>query len=60
MRINRLEFVILMLLSVFMVKNTFILADMERGFNATGGEIFSLLIPAWVIFTRLKTIKKEK
>ena len=37
----------------------FTIADMERGYNATGGEIFVLLIPflVWAIKDSIKEMK---
>ncbi len=60
MKINKFEFVVLMILSLIIVHNTFILADMERGFNATGGEVFSIALPMLIIYWRLKTVQKQK
>jgi len=39
----------------------FYLADLERGFNATGGEIFFPLIPfvIWGIAKTIKDLRKE-
>lgn len=60
MKLNRFEFVILFVLSLIVVQNQFILADMERGFNATGGEVFILALPMTLIYFRLQTVKKSK
>lgn len=60
MKLNRFSFIVYMLLSIIIVQNTFIIADMERGFNATGGEVFILALPIMIIHWRLQTIKKSK
>ncbi len=59
MKIKRFEFLVLFVLSVLIVQNSFILADMERGFDATGGEVFTLALPMMIIYWRLKTILKQ-
>ena len=39
----------LLTLAVVLVIALFTLGDVARGYNATGGEIFSLALPLWVI-----------
>lgn len=39
----------LLVLSIALVVSLFTLGDIARGYNATGGEIFSLALPLWVI-----------
>ena len=39
----------LLVLSIALVVSIFTLGDVERGYNATGGEILSLAFPLWII-----------
>ena len=39
----------LLVLSVAVVFSIFTLGDVARGYNSTGGEIFSLALPLWIV-----------
>lgn len=60
MKLNRFWFGFLLGLTPFIIQNAFMLADLERGFNATGGEVFTIALPLLIFKWRLWTVEQNK
>lgn len=60
MKLNRFWFGFLLGLMPFIIQNAFMLADLERGFNATGGEVFMIALPLLIFKWRLWTVEQNK
>jgi hypothetical protein len=63
MKLNVFWFVFLFILSIMLIPLIFQVADLERGYNATGGEVFTIALPYLVLKWRIWTveqIEKEK
>ena len=58
MKINRFWFAIFLTVSIFVIAAVFALGDLERGYDALGGEVFVLALPFLVIRWREWSIKK--
>ena len=60
MKLNRFWCGFLLGLTPFIIQNAFMLADLERGFNATGGEVFTIALPLLIFKWRLWTVEQNK
>lgn len=63
MKLNRFYFGLLMGLCPWVISWAFEYADNFRGYNSLGGEMFTLLLPIFVVVWRnwtVEKIKKEK
>lgn len=58
MKINRFWFGVLLALSIMIIPLAFQIGDIERGFDALGGEIFAVALPFLVIRWREWSIEK--
>ena len=58
MKINRFWFAVFLTVSIFVIAAVFALGDLERGYDALGGEVFVLALPFLVIRWREWSIKK--
>ena len=59
MSYSKAKWILLTVIFLLLTPFVFRLADMERGFDATGGEIFFPLIP-FLIYAISKTVKDIK
>lgn len=53
-------FVSSLILSIFLVVWCFEYADSVRGYNALGGEIFTIMLPAWIVTNKINALKQNK
>jgi hypothetical protein len=58
MKINRFWFAVFLTASIFIIAAAFNLGDLERGYDALGGEVFTLALPFLVIRWREWSIEK--
>ena len=59
MKISGFWFGVLFAFSIVLIAVTFALGDFERGYDALGGEVFTLALPLLVIKWREWSIEKE-
>ena len=62
-KLNNIWFSILMAFSFLVAFSSFYLADIERGYDSLGGEVFTLSLPILILnwwISSLETPKKEK
>ena len=55
---NNFWFGLLLGVSVMLIPLSFLYADLERGYNATGGEVFMIALPILVMWWRRWSIKR--
>ena len=55
---NNFWFGLLLGVSVMLIPLSFLYADLERGYNATGGEVFMIALPILVMWWRRWSIKQ--
>lgn len=60
MKLNVFWFVFLFILSIMLIPLFFQVADLERGYNATGGEVFMIALPYLVLKWRVWTVEQTK
>lgn len=60
MKLNRFLFGFLLGLTPLIIQKAFMLADLERGFNATGGEVFTIALPLLIVQWRLWTVEQNR
>ena len=60
MKLSAFWFGFLLCLSIVIIPVAFILGDAERGYNALGGEAFTLALPFLVLQWRIWTVEQIK
>ena len=60
MKLNVFWFVFLFILSIMLIPLIFQVADFERGYNATGGEVFMIALPYLVLKWRTWSVEQTK
>ena len=53
---KKFAFYVLLSLSLLVVCCAFDYADAVRGYNATGGEVFTIILPLMVIWSKMETM----
>lgn len=53
-------FVSSLMLSILLVVWCFNYADSVRGYNALGGEIFTIMLPLWIVTNKINALKQNK
>lgn len=57
---KKIIFITTFALSIYIVFFCFKMADMERGYNSTGGEVFTAALPLWIVRKELQTMGQKK
>jgi hypothetical protein len=60
MKLSKFWYCVLLILSLWIAVKAFDYADYERGYDATGGEVFMIALPLSVVYWRRKTVEQEK
>ena len=56
-KLNVFLFVASLILSILLVVWCFDYADSVRGYNALGGEIFTIMLPLWMVTNKIKEMR---
>lgn len=59
-KISGFLFVASLILSILFVFWCFNYADSVRGYNALGGEIFTIMLPLWIVTNKISALKQNK
>lgn len=60
MKLNSFWFVVLFIVSIMLIPLAFEIGDFERGYNAVGGEVFTIALPFLVWKWREWTVEQTK
>ena len=57
---KKILFFAVFFLSVGFCVMNFKVADATRGYNATGGEVFTIALPLWIMYQGIKTVRAKR
>ena len=60
LKINRFWFGFLLAFSIMLIPLSFAYGDIERGYNALGGEVFMIALPFFILKWRSWTVEQIK